>query len=105
MSTAGTDVGKTEIRAQGIMKRDDAIYLAGLFDGEGCVQFHRRYKGKKGKVGKRYNCLTCTLDIAMTDKETIEHVKRLPVLVVLILELKINQSPLSHIGRTSIDGM
>ena len=68
---------KTEIRAQGIMKRDDAIYLAGLFDGEGCVQFHRRYKGKKGKVGKRYNCLTCTLDIAMTDKETIEHVKKI----------------------------
>ena len=88
MSTAGTDVGKTEIRAQGIMKRDDAIYLAGLFDGEGCVQFHRRYKGKKGKVGKRYNCLTCTLDIAMTDKETIEHVKKITGLGSVNLRVK-----------------
>ena len=33
--------------------RDDAIYLAGLFDGEGCVQFHRRYKGKKGDPAKK----------------------------------------------------
>ena len=57
------------------LKRDDAIYLAGLFDGEGCVQFHRRYRHKKKGRNKAYNFLTCTLDIAMTDKKTIEYIR------------------------------
>ena len=49
----------------------DKAYIAGLFDGEGCVQFHRRYRARRGRKGKRYYCLTCTLDISMTDKHTI----------------------------------
>ena len=44
------------------MLREDAIYLAGLFDGEGCVQFHRRYRRVR-KKRKPYYALTCTLDI------------------------------------------
>ena len=76
------------------MKRDDAIYLAGLFDGEGCVQFHRRYTAKKKGRNKAYKCLTCTLDIAMTDKETIEHVKRITGLGSVNVRVK-NKSPSS----------
>ena len=75
--------------------RDDAIYLAGLFDGEGCVQFHRRYRAKKKGKPKSYHCLTCTLDIAMTDKETIEHVKRITGLGSVNVRVK-NKSPSSR---------
>ena len=78
----------------GFVTRDDAIYLAGLFDGEGCVQFHRRYRAKKKGRPKGYHCLTCTLDIAMTDKETIEHVKRITGLGSVSVRVK-NKSPSS----------
>jgi hypothetical protein len=84
--------GETGKKAQD-MKRDDAIYLAGLFDGEGCVQFHRRYK----RIRKRrnpYNALTCTLDIAMTDKPTIEYVKKITGIGSVTKRIK-NKSPSS----------
>ena len=50
---AGIKDGLTE-RKELVMERDDAIYLAGLFDGEGCVQFHRRYRRKKKGDKKTY---------------------------------------------------
>jgi|TARA_R100001163_G_scaffold64840_1_gene60122 hypothetical protein len=76
------------------MLREDAIYLAGLFDGEGCVQFHRRYRARRGRKGKRYYCLTCTLDISMTDKPTIAHVKKITGVGNLSKRVK-NKSPSS----------
>ena len=76
------------------MLREDTIYLAGLFDGEGCVQFHRRYRTKIGRKGKSYNCLTCTLDICMTDKPTIAHVKKITGVGNLSKRVK-NKSPSS----------
>ena len=75
------------------MLREDAIYLAGLFDGEGCVQFHRRYTAKK-KGKKGYKCLTCTLDISMTDKPTIEYVRKITGLGSVNRRIK-NTSPSS----------
>ena len=76
------------------MLREDAIYLAGLFDGEGCVQFHRRYRARRGRKCKRYYCLTCTLDISMTDKPTIAHVKKITGVGNLSKRVK-NKSPSS----------
>ena len=76
------------------MLREDAIYLAGLFDGEGCVQFHRRYRARRGRKGKRYYFLTCTLDISMTDKPTIAHVKKITGVGNLSKRVK-NKSPSS----------
>jgi len=84
--------GKIEKKAQD-MRRDDAIYLAGLFDGEGCVQFHRRYRRVRAKK-KPYNALTCTLDIAMTDKATIEYVKKITGFGSVCKRIK-NKSPSS----------
>ena len=84
--------GKIEKNAQD-MRRDDAIYLAGLFDGEGCVQFHRRYRRVRAKK-KPYNALTCTLDIAMTDKATIEYVKKITGFGSVCKRIK-NKSPSS----------
>jgi len=76
------------------MKREDAIYLAGLFDGEGCVQFNRKYKYKKKGKPKAYNYLKCTLDIAMTDKATIDYVKKITGLGSVNIRIK-NKSPSS----------
>ena len=54
------------------LKRDDAIYLAGLFDGEGCAQFKRRMETKR--KGKRYNCMIISLELSMTDEKTVRHI-------------------------------
>ena len=89
----GVNVGLTERKEQ-VMLRDDAIYLAGLFVGEGCVQFHRRYKYKKKGKPKAYSFLTCTLDIAMTDKITIDYIRKITGLGSVSLRVK-NKSPSS----------
>tara|TARA_B100000214_G_scaffold138597_1_gene98921 strand:+ start:381 stop:767 length:387 start_codon:yes stop_codon:yes gene_type:complete len=57
------------------MLTEDAIYLAGLFDGEGCVQFKRYKRHRKGRKNPT-NALSCTLDVAMVDKPTIEWIQK-----------------------------
>ena len=47
----------------------DIAYIAGLFDGEGCVTY-KKYKEKK-KNGI-YNCWRINMEIAMTDQNVIE---------------------------------
>ncbi len=90
---AGIKDGLTE-RKELVMERDDAIYLAGLFDGEGCVQFHRRYRRKKKGDKKTYANLICSLDISMTDKPTIEFVKKITGVGSVNKRIK-NKSPTS----------
>ena len=58
-----------------LVKKNDAIYLAGLFDGEGCVTFKRYWCKSKKRKNKSYD-LHCSLDIAMVHKPTIEWVKK-----------------------------
>tara|TARA_R110001592_G_scaffold193694_1_gene440990 strand:+ start:253 stop:663 length:411 start_codon:yes stop_codon:yes gene_type:complete len=87
MDLLGVKDGLTEKKARA-MEKNKAIYLAGLFDGEGCVQFHRRYRYKKKGKPKAYNYLTCTLDIAMTDKPTIDYVKKITGLGSVNLRIK-----------------
>lgn len=55
-----------------LVTKDDAIYLAGLFDGEGCAQFKRRMETKR--KGKRYNCMIISLELSMTDEKTVRHI-------------------------------
>ena len=47
----------------------DIAYIAGLFDGEGCVTY-KKYKEKK-RNGV-YNCWRINMEIAMTDQNVIE---------------------------------
>ena len=47
----------------------DIPYIAGLFDGEGCVTY-KKYKEKK-RNGV-YNCWRINMEIAMTDQNVIE---------------------------------
>ena len=74
----GTVDGLTE-KKELVMEKDDAIYLAGLFDGEGCVYFKYRYRRRKGRSGTYAWCneLVCRLQLEMSCKETIDHVKNI----------------------------
>ena len=60
-----------------MISNTDAAYIAGLFDGEGCVQV-KRYKEKKKKhKGKGYrtsNSLRLSMEITMTDESVLHYV-------------------------------
>ena len=50
-------------------------YLAGLFDGEGCITYKQRTEHRKGKP-KAYKYWNIRIEINMTSKETIAFVMR-----------------------------
>jgi|TARA_R110002051_G_scaffold249920_1_gene309286 hypothetical protein len=52
----------------------DKAYIAGLFDGEGSVNFKRKIEKKKKHNGKGYrtaNTIRISMEIAMTDKSVL----------------------------------
>ena len=55
------------------MEISDAAYLAGLFDGEGCVTYKQRMI-KRGEDKKAYPTWDIRLEISMTDKPVIQWV-------------------------------
>ena len=54
------------------LKRDDVIYLAGLFDGEGCVTYKKYWDRKRKDRPRKYLCWRIQMEIVMTDKKTIQ---------------------------------
>ena len=75
----------------------ELAYIAGLFDGEGCVQFKKRIetKGrlKSGKI-KRSNSTIITLEISMTDLPIIRWIHKILKVGAVNLNIK-NKSPSS----------
>ena len=55
------------------MEINDAAYIAGLFDGEGCVTYKQRMK-KRGEDKKSYPTWDIRMEINMTDKSVIQWV-------------------------------
>ena len=53
------------------MKNSDAAYIAGLFDGEGCVTY-KQYMKKRGKDKKAYLTWDIRMEISMADKYIIQ---------------------------------
>ena len=57
------------------MERDtDIAYIAGLFDGEGSINFNRRIERKKkhkGEVYRTSNAMRISMEITMTDKSVL----------------------------------
>ena len=57
------------------MERDtDIAYIAGLFDGEGSINFNRRIERKKKHKGEGYrtsNAMRISMEITMTDKSVL----------------------------------
>ena len=72
-------------------------YIAGLFDGEGCVQFKKRMetKGrlKNGKI-KRSKSTIITLEMSMTDHPIIRWVHKILKVGAVNINIK-NKSPSS----------
>ena len=72
-------------------------YIAGLFDGEGCVQFKKRMetKGrlKSGKI-RRSNSTIITLEMSMTDHPIIRWVHKILKVGAVNINIK-NKSPSS----------
>jgi hypothetical protein len=72
-------------------------YIAGLFDGEGCVQFKKRMetKGrlKSGKI-RRSNSTIITLEISMTDQPVIRWIHKILKVGSVNINIK-NKSPSS----------
>ena len=53
------------------MRDTDIAYLAGLFDGEGSIDFAKR---KEKKRSGTYNCMRISMEITMTDQSIIRWV-------------------------------
>jgi hypothetical protein len=59
------------------MRTNDAAYIAGLFDGEGSLQYKKGWENKKKHTGKGYrktNAWRINMEIAMTDESVIRWV-------------------------------
>ena len=69
--------------------RDKIIYLAGLFDGEGCVTYKQRREHRKGKP-RSYLYWQIRIEINMIDKDTIDFVAE--TLGITLAYLKKNMS-------------
>ena len=54
------------------MNTNDAAYIAGLFDGEGCVTCKQVKRKRKDRGDKIYNQWYIRCEISMTDKAVIE---------------------------------
>ena len=53
------------------MESNEAAYIAGLFDGEGCVTCKQKPTKRKDRGGKVYKQWYIRCEISMTDKEII----------------------------------
>ena len=53
------------------MNQNDIAYIAGLFDGEGSVEYTQRKQHKKGKK-KAYNYWSIRCEMSMTDQGVME---------------------------------
>ena len=51
-----------------MIRESDAAYMAGLFDGEGSIDFTKR---KEKKRSGTYNCRRVSMEITMTDQSVI----------------------------------
>ena len=58
-------------RKSGAVTENDKAYIAGLFDGEGCVSYYKRREKRKGKK-KAYNYWMIRCELSMTDQYVVE---------------------------------
>ena len=54
-----------------MIRESDAAYIAGLFDGEGSIEFKKR---KEKKRSGTYNCMRISMEISMTDQSVLRWV-------------------------------
>jgi len=76
------------------MNINDAAYLAGLFDGEGHVQYKQYVDAKRKDRPKRYKVWRISLEMSMTNEEVIRWVHEITGVGTVRLNVK-NKSPSS----------
>ena len=76
------------------MNTNDAAYIAGLFDGEGCVQYKKYWDTKRKDRPKRYKVWRISLEMSMTDKSVIQWVHEVLGVGTVNINIK-NKSPSS----------
>jgi len=55
-----------------MINESDIAYFAGLFDGEGSIDYKQRWERKKKKTGyKRYKTWRISMEVSMTDESVI----------------------------------
>ena len=69
-------------------------YLAGLFDGEGCVQLKQYWDSKRKNRPRRYKVWRITLEMSMTDEPVIRWTHKILKVGAVNLNIK-NKSPSS----------
>ena len=69
-------------------------YIAGLFDGEGCVQCKQYWDSQRKNRPRRYKVWRITLEMSMTDEPVIRWVHKILKVGVVNLNIK-NKSPSS----------
>ena len=53
-------------------QKNKLAYMAGLFDGEGCVTYKQYWSSKRDNRPNKYFCWRIQLEIVMTDEATIQ---------------------------------
>ena len=73
---------------------NELAYIAGLFDGEGCIQYKQVMDTKRKDKPRRYKVWRITMEMTMTDKDIIEWVHRTLDVGTVLINVK-NKSPSS----------
>ena len=73
---------------------NELAYIAGLFDGEGCIQHKQIMDTKRKDKPRRYKVWRITMEISMTDKDLVEWVHRTLGEGTVLINVK-NKSPSS----------
>ena len=77
-----------------MISTNDIAYIAGLFDGEGCVQYKKYWDTKRKDRPKRYKVWRISLEMSMTDEPVIRWVHEVLGVGCVNVNIK-NKSPSS----------
>ena len=69
------------------MTDTDISYIAGLFDGEGSIDFKRRKEYRKNRKGEKYLCnvMNITMRIEMTHESILRWIKEKLKMQILVI--------------------
>ena len=71
-TTLGVRVVRSDSNRDHPSEMTKLAYMAGLFDGEGCVTYKQYWSSKRDNRPNKYFCWRIQLEIVMTDEATIQ---------------------------------
>ena len=76
-------------------------YIAGLFDGEGCVQYKQYWDSKRKDRPRRYKVWRISMEMSMTDEMVIRWVHEILDVGTVKVNIKTNLLVLNRIGKNN----